>query len=48
VKYIWLFDPRRKKAFYYDRGLQEVTSGVLATANEPLVELPLADVFLNL
>ena len=48
VPYIWVLDPRRKKAFYYDRGLHEVTSGVLATTGEPLVELPLADVFLGL
>ena len=48
VRYIWVVDPRRKKAFYYDGGLRAVTSGVLATTDEPLVELPLADVFLGL
>jgi Uma2 family endonuclease len=48
VRYIWVVDPRRKKAFFYDGGLQEVTSGVLVTADEPVVELPLADVFCNL
>jgi len=47
VRYIWVVDPRRKKAFYYDGGLREVTS-VFATTEEPLVELPLADVFLGL
>jgi len=45
VRYIWVVDPRRKKAFFYEGGLREVTSGVLATADEPIVELPLADVF---
>lgn len=45
VPYIWVVDPRRKKAFYYDGGLREVASGVLATTGEPLVELPLADGF---
>jgi Uma2 family endonuclease len=48
VRYIWLVDPRRKKAFYYDGALREVTSGAFATTDEPLVELPLADVFLGL
>jgi|SRR5580700_3082042 Uma2 family endonuclease len=48
VRYIWVVDPRRKKAFYYDGGLRAVTSGVLATTDEPFVELPLADVFLGL
>ena len=48
VRYIWVVDPRRKKAFYYDGGLRAVTSGVLATTDEPLVELPLGDVFLGL
>jgi Uma2 family endonuclease len=48
VRYIWVVDPRRRKAFYYDGGLREVTSSVLATTGEPLVELPLADVFLGL
>jgi Uma2 family endonuclease len=48
VRYIWVVDPRRKKAFNYDGALREVTSGVLATTDEPLVELPLADVFLGL
>src|ERR1700693_5224005 len=36
VRYIWVIDPRRKKAFFYDGGLQEVTSGVLVTADEPV------------
>ena len=45
VRYIWVVDPRRKKAFFYDGALREVTSGVLVTADEPVVELPLADVF---
>ena len=48
VRYIWVVDPRPKKAFAYDGALREVTSGVLATAEEPFVELPLADVFLGL
>jgi Uma2 family endonuclease len=48
VRYIWVFDPRRKKAFTYDGALREVTSGVLATMEEPVVELPGADVFLGL
>jgi Uma2 family endonuclease len=48
VRYIWVVDPRRKKAFYYDGGLRAVTSGVLATTDEPFVELPFADVFLGL
>ena len=47
VRYIWLVDPRRKKAFSYDGALREVTDA-FATTGEPLVELPLADVFLNL
>jgi Uma2 family endonuclease len=47
VSYIWVLDPRRKKAFYYDSGLREV-HGAFATTGEPLVELPLADVFLDL
>jgi Uma2 family endonuclease len=47
VRNIWVVDPRRKKAFLYDGGLREVTSGVLVTADEPVVELPLADVFLE-
>jgi Uma2 family endonuclease len=47
VRYIWVVDPRRKKTFAYDGALREVTS-VLATTDEPLVELPLADVFLGL
>jgi Uma2 family endonuclease len=45
VRYIWVVDPRRKKAFFYDGGLREATSGVLVTADAPVVELPLADVF---
>ncbi|MGA3241029.1 MAG: Uma2 family endonuclease [Bryobacteraceae bacterium] len=45
VRYIWIVDPRLKKAFFYDGGLREVTSGVLVTADEPVVELPLAEVF---
>jgi Uma2 family endonuclease len=48
ARYIWVVDPRRKKAFFYDGGLREVTSGVLVTADEPVVELPLADMFLQL
>ena len=48
VRYIWVFDPRRKKAFSYDGALREETSGVLATMEKPVVELPLADVFLGL
>jgi Uma2 family endonuclease len=48
VRYIWVVDPRRRKAFYYDGGLRAVTSGVLATTEEPLVQLPLADIFLGL
>jgi Uma2 family endonuclease len=47
VPYIWVVDPRRKKAFYYDRGLREVTAA-FATTDEPFVELALADVFLRL
>jgi Uma2 family endonuclease len=47
VRYIWVVDPRRKKAFSYDGALREVTSA-FATTEEPLVELPLADVFLGL
>src|SRR5580700_3442667 len=47
VRYIWLVDPRRKKAFAYDGVLREVTPG-FATTEEPLLELPLADVFLGL
>lgn len=45
VRYIWVVDPRRKKAFFYDGGLRGVTSGVLVTTDQPVVELPLADVF---
>jgi Uma2 family endonuclease len=48
MRYIWVIDPRLKKAFFYDGGLREVTSGVLVTADEPIVELPLADMFLQL
>src|ERR1700722_16156823 len=48
VRYIWVVDPRPKKAFAYDGALREVTSGVLASAEEPFVDLPLADVFLGL
>lgn len=47
VRYIWVFDPRRKKAYTYDGALREVT-GALATTEEPVIELPLADVFLEL
>jgi Uma2 family endonuclease len=47
VRYIWVVDPRRKKAFAYDGALREVTSA-FATTEEPLVELPLADAFLGL
>jgi Uma2 family endonuclease len=47
VRYIWVVDPRRKKAFSYDGSLREVTSA-FATTEEPLVQLPLADAFLNL
>jgi Uma2 family endonuclease len=47
VRYIWVIDPRRKKAFFYNGGLQEVTSGVLVTADQPVVEHPLTDVFLE-
>jgi len=47
VRYIWLVDPRRKKAFYYDGALREVTTGAFATSDEPVIELPLADVFLG-
>jgi len=48
VRYIWVFDPRRKKAFTYDGAPREATSGVLSTTREPMVDLPLADVFLGL
>lgn len=48
VRYIWVIDPRRKKAFFYDGALKEITSSVLATTGEPLVELPLTDVFLGM
>jgi Uma2 family endonuclease len=48
VRYIWVFDPRRQKAFYCDGALREVASGVFATTEDPFVELPLADVFLGL
>jgi hypothetical protein len=47
VRYIWVVDPRRKKAFASDGGLRVVTSA-FATTEDPLVELPLADVFLGL
>jgi Uma2 family endonuclease len=47
VRYIWVVDPRRKKAFAYDGALREVT-GAFATTEEPFVELPLSDVFLGL
>ncbi len=48
VRYIWLIDPRRKKAYhYYDGALREVAS-VLATTEAPIVELPLTEVFLGL
>jgi Uma2 family endonuclease len=47
VRYIWVVDPRRKKAFTYDGALREVAS-VFATTEDPLVELPLADVFRGL
>ena len=47
VRYIWVVDPRRKKAFAYDGGLREVTAA-FATTDEPFVELALADVFLGL
>lgn len=47
VGYIWVVDPRRKKAFAYDGALREVT-GAFVTTGEPLVELPLADVFQGL
>jgi Uma2 family endonuclease len=47
VRYIWVFDPRRKKALAYDGALREV-SGVLSTTGEPMIDLPLADVFLGL
>ena len=47
VRYIWVVDPRRKKAFSYDGALREVTAA-LATTVEAFVELPLADVFLGL
>jgi Uma2 family endonuclease len=47
VPYIWVVDPRRKKAFSYDGALREVTSA-FATTEEPLVQLPLTDVFLRL
>jgi Uma2 family endonuclease len=47
VRYIWIVDPRRNKAFSYDGALREVTSAFVTT-DEPVVELPLADVFLGL
>ena len=47
VRYIWVVDPRRRRAFYYDGGLREVRSD-FATTDEPLIELPLADLFLGL
>lgn len=44
VTHIWLFDPRRKKAYFYDGTLREVTGKTL-TAPEAGIELPLDAVF---
>jgi Uma2 family endonuclease len=48
VPYIWLIDPRRKRAFTYNGKLQEQAEPGFSTAGNPLIELPFADVFQGL
>jgi len=46
VPYVWVFDPRTRRAFTATpaEGLREVKTGVLKTEN-PTLEVPLAEVF---
>jgi len=46
VPHIWLIDPRRKKAFTYERGRLELVTGEALIAGE--IELPLVEVFRGL
>jgi Uma2 family endonuclease len=45
VRYVWVINPRNKRAWVYTPGkIEEVTDGVLRTEN-PALELPLAELF---
>jgi len=45
VPYIWVLDPRRKKAFTYDNGLLEEAHGEALTAAAHAVHLLLEEIF---
>ena len=45
VRYVWVINPRNKRAWVYTPGkIEEVKDGVLRTEN-PALELPLAELF---
>jgi len=45
VKYVWVLDPKTKRAFVYtDQEAHELASGFLRTEN-PAIEIPLAEIF---
>jgi len=45
VPYIWVLDPRRKKAFTYENGLLEEVQGEALIAASHAVYLPLEEIF---
>ena len=45
VLYVWVIDPRNRRAWIYDfEGSREMKDGVLRTEN-PALAIPLADLF---
>ena len=46
--HIWVFDPRRRKAYVYGGGKLEEHRGDALTTDNPQISLPLEDVFRNL
>jgi Uma2 family endonuclease len=47
VAYVWLIDPRKKRAWSYTRDGRREAASVL-TADEPRIELPIAELFAEL
>jgi Uma2 family endonuclease len=47
VKYVWVVNPQTKRAFIHtSESIIEVKDGILRT-EEPLIEVPLSEIFLN-
>jgi Uma2 family endonuclease len=45
VRYVWVLDPRTKRAYSFTReGMREASDGVLRTG-EPEIEIPLGEIF---